>query len=72
MTRSLLMWAQDLQFAIINKKEIIMSKNTQPQRKKSQAHQSDSTRKEKQKARERELDETLKETFPASDATAKY
>ncbi|MDR3502154.1 MAG: hypothetical protein P4L79_06175 [Legionella sp.] len=49
-----------------------MSKNTQPQRKKSQAHQSDSTRKEKQKARERELDETLKETFPASDATAKY
>jgi hypothetical protein len=49
-----------------------MSKNTQPQRKRNQAHQPDSSRKERQKAREKELDETLKETFPASDATAKY
>ncbi|MFJ1267675.1 hypothetical protein ACD661_03770 [Legionella lytica] len=49
-----------------------MSKSTQAHKKKNHTHQSDSTKKEKQKAREKELDETLKETFPASDATAKY
>ena len=49
-----------------------MSKNTQPHRKRNQAHQPENTRKDKQQAREKELDETLKETFPASDATAKY
>lgn len=53
-----------------------MDKSKNPYRRKEKALHSNSTSKEMRKAQriksEHELDEALENTFPASDATAKY